>query len=87
MTYRSHRRPSPKDTAAFDDLWKIPVTGDIPTEVLHHLPEWCVTVSTPEQTWQGATLHGYFTHLECDSNDRRTELLLALHVTGPAGDY
>jgi len=72
---------------AFDALWKTLVTGDIPTEVLHHLPERCVTISTPEQTWQGATLQGFFNHVECDMNDRRTELRLALDVTGPAGDH
>ena len=32
------------------------------------------------------TLNGFFAHLECDMNDRRTELRLVLDVTGPAGD-
>ena len=74
------------DPTTFDALWKTPVTGDIPTEVLFHLPEWCVYIPTPDQTWQGATLNGFFAHLECDMNDRRTELRLVLDVTGPAGD-
>jgi hypothetical protein len=74
------------DPTTFDALWKTPVTGDIPTEVLFHLPEWCVYIPTPENTWQGATLNGFFAHLECDMNDRRTELRLVLDVTGPAGD-
>ena len=42
------------DPTTFDALWKTPVTGDIPTEVLFHLPEWCVYIPTPDQTWQGA---------------------------------
>jgi hypothetical protein len=74
------------DPTTFDALWKTPVTGDIPTEVLFHLPEWCVYIPTPEHIWQGATPNGFFAHLECDMNDRRTELRLVLHVTGAAGD-
>ena len=36
------------DPTTFDALWETPVTGDIPTEVLFHLPEWCVYIPTPE---------------------------------------
>ena len=76
------------DPTTFDALWKTPVNGDIPTEVLFHLPEWCVSASrTRDQTWHGATLNGFFAHLEFDMNDRcGTELRLVLDVTGPAGD-
>src|SRR5208337_4031741 len=74
------------DPTTYDVLWKTPVTGDIPTEVLFHLPEWCVYIPAPDQTWQGSTLNGFFVHLECDMNDRRTELRLVLDVTGPGGD-
>jgi hypothetical protein len=35
------------DPTTFDALWETPVTGDIPTEVLFHLPEWCVSIPTP----------------------------------------
>ena len=45
------------DPTTFDALWKTPVTGDVRTEVLFHLPEWCVYIPTPDQTWQGATLN------------------------------
>jgi hypothetical protein len=74
------------DPTTFDAIWKTPVTGDIPTEILFHLPEWCVYMPTPNQTWQGAALNGFFAHLEHDMNDRRIELRLVLDVTGPAGD-
>jgi hypothetical protein len=74
------------DPTTFDALWKTLVTGDIPTQVLFHLPEWCVYIPTPDQTWQGSTLNGFFAHLEQDMNDRRIELRLVLDVTGPAGD-
>ena len=74
------------DPSILDALWETPVTGDIPTEVLFHLPEWCVYVSTPGKTWHGAALHGVFAHLEHDVNDKRTELRFVLDVTGPGGD-
>jgi hypothetical protein len=74
------------DPTVLDALWETPVTGDIPTEVLFHLPEWCVYVPTPEQRWHGAALNGFFAHLEHDANDKRTELRFVLDVTGPGGD-
>jgi hypothetical protein len=74
------------DPTTFDALWSTPVTGDIPTEVLYHLPEWCVYSPTPNQTWQGSTLNGFFAHLEHDVNDRRTELRLLLDVTDVTGN-
>jgi hypothetical protein len=74
------------DPTVLDALWETPVTGDIPTEVLYHLPEWCVYVNTPGKTWQGGSLHGFFAHLEHDVDDKRTELRFVLDVTGPGGD-
>jgi hypothetical protein len=74
------------DPTTFEALWQTPVTGDIPTEVLHHLPEWCVYLPTPGQKWHGDALHGFFSHLEYDVKDRRTELRFVLDVIGPGGD-
>src|SRR3954447_25689401 len=74
------------DPTTFDALWETPVTGDIPTEVLFHLPEWCVYIPTPDRRWRGDTLHGFFAHLEHDANDRRTELRFLLDLTKPEGD-
>ncbi len=74
------------DPTLFDALWTTSVTGDIPGEVLFHLPEWCVYIPTPARTWQGAALNGFFAHLESDLNARRTELRLLLDVTSAAGD-
>ncbi len=74
------------DPTTFDALWNTPVAGDIPAQVLFHLPDWCVYIPTPAQTWQGAALNGFFAHLESGLNTRRTELRLLLDVTGAAGD-
>jgi hypothetical protein len=74
------------DPTVFDALWDTPVTGDIPTEVLFHLPEWCVYIPTPDRRWRGDPLHGFFAHLEHDANDRRTELRFVLDITRSQGD-
>ena len=74
------------DPTTFDALCETPVTGDIPTEVLFRLPEWCVYIPTPDRRWGGDTLHGFFAHLEHDTNDRRVELRFVLDLTKPEGE-
>jgi hypothetical protein len=74
------------DPTTFEALWETPVTGDIPTDVLFHLPEWCVYIPTPDRRWRGDTLNGFFAHLEHDANDRRTELRFVLDLTTSRGD-
>jgi hypothetical protein len=51
-----------------------PISGDIPTEILHHIPEWCVYIDTPGSDYLGAPSAGFFALLECDANDGREEL-------------
>lgn len=48
--------------------------GDIPSEVLYRLPQWCVYIETPGMSYLGETLHGIWAHLEWDANTGRTEL-------------
>lgn len=74
------------DPTVFEALWETPVMGDLPSEVLFHLPEWCVYIPTPDRSWQGDTLHGFFAHLEYDMNARRAELRLVLDVTVAGSD-
>lgn len=74
------------DPTTFDAIWKTPVSGEIPAEVLFHLPEWCVYIPTPQKTWQGANLNGFFAHLDHHLVDRRAELRLLLDLSGLAGD-
>jgi len=52
-------------------LLDTPITGDLPREVLHRLPEWCVYVETP---WLAPEMLGFFAHLEWDAGDGRSEL-------------
>ena len=74
------------DPSTFDALWNTPVTGEIPTEVLYCLPEWCVFIPTPGKTWQGSRLNGFFAHLDHNLEMRRTELRLLLDISLPNGD-
>ena len=54
------------------------IVGDMPTDVLLRLPEWCVYIETPGRKWHGETLHGFWAHVEHDINDSRPELRLLL---------
>ncbi|MDO8845605.1 hypothetical protein [Methylicorpusculum sp.] len=54
------------------------VVGDMPSDVLYRLPEWCIYINTPGLTWLGSLLHGYWAHLEYDINTYRSELRLLL---------
>jgi hypothetical protein len=74
------------DQSTLDALWKTPVTGVIPTEVLYHLPEWCVYIPTPGQTWRGEPLYGCFAHLEHDRKLQLTELRFVLDISASPGE-
>jgi hypothetical protein len=57
------------DPTIYEAVRNTPIEGDIPCEVLYHLPEWCVYLETPDME-----MHGIWVHLECDSNNGRHEL-------------
>lgn len=64
------------DPALYAAVADTPVDGDIPSDVLYRLPEWCVYIETPGLEWAGATLYGAWAHLESDANTGRVELRL-----------
>ncbi len=66
------------DEVLLGHLLDTPLTGDLPCEVLHRLPEWCVYIETPGRTWYGQPMHGFFAHLEYDTNTSRDELRLLI---------
>lgn len=55
-----------------------PLAGNMPSDVLLRLPEWCVYIETPGLDYCGAPLEGFFAHLERDANTGRAELRLLL---------
>lgn len=66
------------DHDIFEALWRTPLTGDLPSELLLRLPEWCVYIETQGRSVMGSPLHGFYAHLEHDANDNRRELRLLL---------
>jgi len=55
-----------------------PIAGDLPHNILCNLPEWCVYIETPGLKFLNQPQSGFFAYLECDANDGRKELRLAL---------
>ncbi|PKM47003.1 MAG: hypothetical protein CVV05_00880 [Gammaproteobacteria bacterium HGW-Gammaproteobacteria-1] len=66
------------DPTLYAALTDTPLSGDLPCEVLHHLPEWCVYIETPGYEWMGSELYGFYAHLECDPEANREELRLLM---------
>ena len=78
------------DATLAEALMGTQVAGDLPVDVLHQLPEWCVYIRTPgpqiELPGGGETqLHGYYAHMEWDANDGHEELRLLLDLTSRNG--
>lgn len=59
-------------------LWETPLTGDLPSDLLLRLPEWCVYVEVSGREVMGVPLHGFYAHLEHDASDGHRELRLLL---------
>ena len=66
------------DEDVLAELWGTPLTGELPSELLLRLPEWCVYIETGGREVMGAALHGFYAHLESDTNDGSRELRLLL---------
>lgn len=58
------------------------VGGNLPSDVLLRLPEWCVYVETPGLAFGEQPTLGFWAHLESDANDGHAELRLVLHWAG-----
>lgn len=61
-------------TDLFEAVWDTPIEGELPIELLYHLPEWCVYIETPGKRFSNHEIYGFFAHLEYDVNDGRSEL-------------
>ena len=71
--YRFHEK-------LFQPVWDTPVSGELPVELLFHLPEWCMYVETPGKDFAGTPLRGFFAHIDDDLNYNRAELRLLLDM-------
>lgn len=62
------------DPALYDPLLKSEFSGDIPSDVLYQIPEWCVFIETPGIQLNGDPVTGAWVHLEADQASGKTEL-------------
>ncbi len=68
------------DETLFRALWDTDLSGDIPTETLYQIPEWCVWIETPNAP--GAVpSRGFFAYLEYDYSTQLSELRFAIDST------
>lgn len=65
-------------TAVLDALADTPLGGDMPMDVLHRLPEWCVYVDLPHTPQALGGIRGFFAFLDFDPKDERHELRFVL---------
>jgi len=52
--------------------------GAIPVEVLHRMPEWCIYIRTPGNSYLGEKVEGFFAFLEYDANTGSEELRIVI---------
>ncbi|MEQ9075879.1 MAG: hypothetical protein RLP09_18625 [Sandaracinaceae bacterium] len=68
-----------------EELWRTPLTGELPAELYRSLPEWCVYVETPgRDAGPGKPMHGFFAHLAPgDDGSETLELLFDMRAPFP----
>ena len=59
-----------------------PLTGDLPMECLHHLPEWAVYIETPGLSYERHPMEGFIAHLDYNLFSRSTDLQFAMFLEG-----
>jgi hypothetical protein len=65
------------DLDVMEALAGMPLDGDIPDEVLYHLPEWCIYIDfarTNAEEIEGEKIHSIFAHMEYDTETKEPEL-------------
>ena len=69
------------DPTIYNSLITGGMTGNLPSEFLYKLPEWCVYVKTPGKSFRDTTVYGFFAHLNLDIETNRHELCLVLDTS------
>ena len=59
-----------------------PLTGDIPWESLHHLPEWAVFVETPGLSYERHPMEGFIAHQDFNFYSQAVDLQFAMFLQG-----
>lgn len=63
ITWRATQGVYNFDEELLEELWRTPLTGQLPTDILMKMPEWAVYVSTPNAEVFGMQAAGFFAHL------------------------
>lgn len=66
------------DPDLYRELIAQPMDGNLPCEILHRLPDYCVYIETPGIRALDGDVSGVWAHLEHDAHDGREELRLVL---------
>jgi hypothetical protein len=71
------------DSEVFDALSNVPITGEIPFEVLLRLPEWCVYIETPGFLVDdsSAVIYGVWVYVDA-VDERQAKLVFVLDTAG-----
>ncbi|MBR0391750.1 MAG: hypothetical protein IJK38_05460 [Oscillospiraceae bacterium] len=59
-----------------------PLTGDLPMDLLHRLPEWAVYIETPGLSYERIPMHGFIAHLDFNLFSFDTDLQFAMFLEG-----
>jgi hypothetical protein len=71
------------DDSLLDALWATSVTGALPGQLLHRLPEWCVYIELGKHTFAGLA-HGVWARIGFDTDTRQEELDLLVDLNDDA---
>ncbi len=66
------------DQTLFESIIHTPVEGNLPSEVLMRLPEWCVYIETPGMSWMGENMRGFYAYLNWDGAAKLPDLYLLI---------
>lgn len=66
------------DPTLYEAVINTPVTGVMPEDVFHRIPEWCVFVETPGLQFGGNEMAGFFAIVDYDTST--SESVLHLHL-------
>ncbi len=62
----------------YDALISQPLTGNLPTDCLYHLPEWAVYIETPGLFYERRPMKGFIAHLDYNLFSRNVDLQFAI---------
>ena len=66
----------------YEALISQPLTGNLPTDCLYHLPEWAVYIETPGLSYERHPMKGFIAHLDYNLFSRNVDLQFAMFLEG-----